>query len=69
MYCSSITEITMSATELNARRKPQCTAVVLSGGSTPGKVSGVRATAESVFAFELLSNETGLLGFTVTTDL
>lgn len=56
MYCSSIMEITMSATELNARKKPQCTAVVLSGGSTPGDENGVRIIAESVFAFELLSN-------------
>ena len=38
----------MSATELNARRKPQCTAVVLSGGSTPGEEKGVRTMAESV---------------------
>ena len=57
MYCSSIMEITVSATELNARRKPQCTAVVLSGGSTPGEERGARTIAESVFAFELLSNE------------
>ena len=55
MYCSSIIEITVSATELNARRKPQCTAVVLSGGSTPGEAKGVKTTAESVFTFELLS--------------
>lgn len=51
-------EITVSATELNARRKPQCTAVVLSGGSTPGEVKGVRETAESAFTSELLSGAT-----------
>ena len=53
-------EITVSATELNARRKPQCTAVVLSGGSTPGEMKGVKATAESVFTFELLSDAMSL---------
>jgi len=58
VYCSSIMEITVSATELNARRKPQCTAVVLSGGSTPGEVKGVRETAESAFTSELLSGAT-----------
>ena len=62
-------DITVSATELNARRKPQCTAVVLSGGSTPGEEKGVRTTAESVFAFGLSSVKAGLWKFTVTTHL
>ena len=53
-------EITVSATELNALRKPQCTAVVLSGGSTPGEEKGVRTIAESVFEFELSSGKAGL---------
>lgn len=51
-------EITVSATELNARKKPQCTAVVLSGGSTPGEMKGVKTTAESAFTFELLLGAT-----------
>ena len=62
-------EITVSATELNARRKPQCTAVVLSGGSTPGEEKGVRAIAESVFVFELSSDKAGLWEFAVATHL
>lgn len=53
-------EITVSATELNARRKPQCTVVVLSGGNTPGEERGVRIIVESVFASKSLSNEIGL---------
>lgn len=60
MYSSSIMEITVSATELNARRKPQCTVVVLSGGNTPGEERGVRIIVESVFASKSLSNEIGL---------
>ena len=62
-------EITVSATELNARRKPQCTAVVLSGGSTPGEEKGVRTIAESVFVFELSSDKAGLWEFAVATHL
>lgn len=69
MYCSSIMEITMSATELNARRKPQCTAVVLSGGSTPGEERGVKTIAESEFVLELLSNETCPWEFAVVAHL
>lgn len=62
-------EITVSATELNARRKPQCTAVVLSGGMTPGEVKGVRTIAESAFTFKSLSDVTRLGEFAVATDL
>ena len=59
----------MSATELNARKKPQCTAVVLSGGNTPGEEKGVRTIAESVYVFELSPGKAGLWEFTVATHL
>lgn len=42
-----------TASELKARRKPQCIAVLLSGSNTPGEEKWIRATVGVSQVFEL----------------